>query len=274
MNNDEYQKLPGVSSHQLIAMLESPANCWRKYIDPQRPQQETTASLTFGTLIHCLALNPHTFDDEFLVADYEQRSKAGKERYAQLKQYGLKVIKPEEHDRARAIVTKLQCNPESRALLRHGKKERTIIQPRQSGLLPLKARLDVHNEAKRQVIELKTTWNIAQAEATMERYRYPLSAAFYQDISRANSVILIFVETCEPFEIVVFEMAGAQLQAGREQFQTALNRFDQCWTFNQWPEAEPAPADTDLDHDPLLMNVMPGHSNRYRFELPVGELAL
>ncbi|MBK8755500.1 MAG: PD-(D/E)XK nuclease-like domain-containing protein [Candidatus Competibacteraceae bacterium] len=88
MNNDEYQKLPGVSSHQLIAMLESPANCWRKYIDPQRPQQETTASLTFGTLIHCLALNPHTFDDEFLVADYEQRSKAGKERYAQLKQYG------------------------------------------------------------------------------------------------------------------------------------------------------------------------------------------
>ncbi|MBK8755516.1 MAG: PD-(D/E)XK nuclease-like domain-containing protein [Candidatus Competibacteraceae bacterium] len=121
MNNDEYQKLPGVSSHQLIAMLESPANCWRKYIDPQRPQQETTASLTFGTLIHCLALNPHTFDDEFLVADYEQRSKAGKERYAQLKQYGLKVIKPEEHDRARAIVTKLQCNPESRALLRHGK---------------------------------------------------------------------------------------------------------------------------------------------------------
>ena len=274
MNNTDYQNLQGISSHWLIEMLNSPAACWRKYIDPQRRPQELTDALRFGTLVHGLALTPNQLDREFIVADYERRSIAGKARYAELQAYGLPIIKPAELDKARAVVAALKANPDARKLLHGGNKERTIIQPRQGGLLPLKARIDLHHEQKRQVVELKTTWNIAQAHATMERYRYPLSAAFYQEISRASSVMLIFVETGEPFEIAVFEMARAQLQAGREQFQTALNRFDQCWIFNQWPEAEPAPADADLDHDPLLMNVMPGHSNRYRFELPVGELAL
>ncbi len=41
MNNNDYQDLPAISSHWLIAMLDSPANCWRKYLDP----------IMFGTLI-------------------------------------------------------------------------------------------------------------------------------------------------------------------------------------------------------------------------------
>jgi hypothetical protein len=45
MNNHDYQDLPGISSHWLIAMLDSPAACWRKYLDPQRPAEEPTAAL-------------------------------------------------------------------------------------------------------------------------------------------------------------------------------------------------------------------------------------
>ena len=40
MNNNDYQDLPAISSHWLIAMLDSPAACWRKYLDPQRPAEE------------------------------------------------------------------------------------------------------------------------------------------------------------------------------------------------------------------------------------------
>lgn len=66
------------------------------------------------------------------------------EAYAELVATGLTPIKPAELDKARAIAAALQASPEARKWLRHGKKERTIIQPRQPGLLPLKARLDVH----------------------------------------------------------------------------------------------------------------------------------
>ena len=271
MNNSDYQKLPGVSSHWLSEMLNSPAACWRKYLDPQRPAEEPTAALRLGTLVHGLALTPRQFEREFLVADYERRSVAGKARYAALQQSGLTVVKPTELDKARAIVAALQASPEARKLLRHGKKERTIIQPRQPGLLPLKARLDIHHEAKRQIVELKTTWNLAADQATMERYRYLLSAAFYRDLVKGQSVVFVFVQTAPPHDVAIMEMSRIQLQDGEMQWRTALEMFDRCWRRNEWPEAEPSA----LDDDPLLMNFIPVRAAaRPQFELPVGELAL
>ena len=184
----------------------------------------------------------------------------------------MTVVSPTELDKAREVVASLFANPEARKLLRGGKKERTIIQPRQAGLLPLKSRLDIHQETRRQVIELKTTWNLAKIMDAMERYRYPLSAAFYQDISRSQSVVFVFVQTTPPHDVAVIPMERQQLQAGQEQWQSALARFDDCWRRNHWPEAAPAPA---LEDDPLMMDFMPSKAAaRQRFDLPTGELAL
>lgn len=271
MNNRDYQNLQGISSHWLIAMFDSPAACWRKYLDPQRPAEDQTAALRLGTLVHGLALTPKQFDQEFAVMNCERRTKADRARWEWVQAQGAIPIRPAELDQARAIVAALQASPEARKLLRQGKKERTIIQPRQAGLLPLKARIDVHDESKRQVVELKTTWNLAAAQATMERYRYPLSAAFYRELVRGQGVVFVFAQTREPFEVAVMPMERQQLQAGREQWQTALRRFDDCWRRNEWPEAEPAV----LDDDPLMMDFVPAKAaTRQRFELPVGELAL
>lgn len=105
----------------------------------------------------------------------------------------------------------------------------------------------------------------------MERYRYPLSAAFYQDISRSQSVVFVFVQTTPPHDVAVIPMERQQLQAGQEQWQSALARFDDCWRRNDWPEAEPATP----DDDPLMMDFMPAKAAaRQRFDLPTGELAL
>jgi hypothetical protein len=84
-------------------------------------------------------------------------------------------------------------------------------------------------------------------------------------------VVFVFVQTREPFDVAVIPMERQQLQAGREQWQAALARFDQCWAANEWPELEP----TAPDDDPLLMDFIPTKAaTRQRFELPVGELAL
>ena len=271
MNNHDYQDLPAISSHWLIAMLDSPRQCWEKYLDPQRPAEEPTDAMRFGTLVHCLALTPRQIEREFIVADYERRSLAGKARYIALQQSGLTVVKPAELDQARTLVAALHADPTARKLLRGGKKERTIIRPRARGLLPLKARLDVHQESRRQVIELKTTWNIAAAEAAMTRYRYELSGAFYRDMVHGHDVTFVFVQTREPYDVLVMPMTRTQLQDGEMQWRTALERFDACWRLNQWPELEP----TAPDDDPLLMDFIPTKAaTRQRFELPVGELAL
>ncbi len=274
MQNAEYQEMPCISSHWLKTMLDSPAECYRQHLDPQRPVQESTKAMQFGTLVHCLALTPNLLDHEFLIADYERRSNAGKAHYSDLTATGRIVIKPAELEKARAMIEAMQANTDARNLIKGGKKERTIIQPRPNHLLPLKARLDIHHEKQRLVMELKTSYDIQRIKQTMERYRYPLSAAFYADITKSLHVQFIFVQTREPFDVAVFEMSRLQLQDGREQWQSALHRFDECWLKNEWPEAEPVAP--DLEDDPLMMNFMPTtpNANGQRYDLPVGELAL
>ena len=273
MNNNDYHTLPAVSSHWLIEMLNSPAACWRKYLDPQRPTEEPSDAMRLGTLVHGLALIPRQFEREFRVIRENRRTRTGRAEWEWTTAQGWTPITPTELEKARAIVTALQASPEARKLLRGGKKERTIVQPRAHGLLPLKGRLDIHHESKRQIIELKTTWNLDTIETAMTRYRYPLSAAFYRDLVRGQSVIFVFVQTRDPIEVRIFEMSQADLQDGEMQWRGALEMFDTCWRLNQWPEL--ATAQTTPDNDPLFMNFSPAPAAaRPRFEIPVGELTL
>ena len=269
MNNKDYQEMRAISSHWLIEMLDSPAACYRKYLDPQRPREQPTDAMRLGSSVHCLALTPLQFGAEFILEMIDRRTKAGKARYSALTSTGLTVVSPGEFAQAQAIVAALKADPEACALLAGGEKEKIIIQVRDQGLLPLKARLDLYHESRRQAIELKTIRNLNAIEAAMRRYRYPLSAAFYQEMSRCRSVVIIFVENREPFQVAIREMEPAQLEEGRNQWQTALARFDDCWRRNEWPEAEPAAP----DDDPLMIPIIPVPALR-RIEIPVGELAL
>ena len=265
MNNSDYHKIPSVSSHWLKDFIDNgPADCYRQHLEPQPLSTESpSSSLQLGTLVHCLTLTPHWFHQEFLVTDYERRSKAGKARYQDLTATGLTLIKPAELERAQAMVAALKAHPDARKLLRGGKKERVIIQPRASGLLPLKARLDVHREAQRQVVELKTIYSLHHTlDMAIDRYRYLLSAAFYQHLVKALSVVFIFVQSAEPHDVMVLELSRQQLQSGYVQWRTALAQFDECWLNNHWPE----PNRVILDRIPLIRPP--------RFNLPVGELAL
>jgi hypothetical protein len=109
-------------------------------------------------------------------------------------------------------------------------------------------------------------------ETALERYRYPLSAAFYQDLVKGLSMIFVFVQSREPYEVLVMPMARPQLQAGRDQWRDALQRFDACWKSGEWPDGKPTAEDDD---DPLMMPFLPAATRSpRRFELPVGELAL
>jgi hypothetical protein len=273
MDNATYQDMPCISSHWLKDMLDSPDTCYRKHLDPQRHEQKPSAAMQFGTLVHCLSLTPLQLGEEFIIDSYERRTKAGKARYAALTATGKIVITPDDFERARAIVAAMKAHPDARLLLTGGRKEQTIIQERERGLLPLKARLDIHHPDQRLVVELKTIHSLDTMNKAIDRYRYALSGAFYADIAQAETVQFIFVQTQEPYEVATFEMSRLQLQDGREQYQAALSRFDDCWKTGDWPKTEPTP---ELDDDPLMMNFMPTakQNSPGRFDVPVGELAL
>jgi hypothetical protein len=271
MNNTQYQGLFAVSASWLKDLLDSPATCYRKHLDPQRPVQDSTASMKLGSLVHVLALTPAQFARECRVMDRNRRTSAGREEWELAFTSGLIPVTHSELEKAQGIVAALKAHPDARKLLKGGRKERTIIQPRLQGLLALKVRLDIHHEARRQVLELKTIYDLQRLQQSMERYHYRLSAAFYADMTKSHSFHFIFVQTVEPYPVAIFELSRQQLLAGRDQWQTALARFDTCWRANNWPEAKPS----SEEDDPLMMNFMPPKAvARQRFELPVGELML
>ena len=98
-------------------MLDSPAECYRNHLDPQRPVKESTKAMQFGTLVHCLALTPLQLSDEFLIASYERRTKARKICYTELAATGKIIITPDEFERAQAIIAAMKAHPEARLLL-------------------------------------------------------------------------------------------------------------------------------------------------------------
>lgn len=275
MHNDDYQELPAISSHWLKDMLISPDYCWQQHLDPQRPLSKPSAAMQFGTLVHCLTLTPLQLGQEFVIETLPRQGKARQARQAQLAEAGLTAITPDEFNHAQAMVAALRANPAARSLLTGGQKEHTIIQPRAPGLLPLKARLDLHHPDQQLVVELKTIHSLDAIDRAIKRYRYALSAAFYCDLVNAERLVFIFVQSREPYEVAVFELSRLELQDGRELYRYALCRFDDCWQSQHWPEADSITAEDD---DPLLMPlaamITPKGTNHARFDLPVGELAL
>lgn len=272
MHNHDYQDMPCISSHWLKDMLISPAYCYQRHLDPDRETQASSPAMILGSLVHCLTLNPLQLGQEFTIQNINRRTKEGKARYDALSKEGWLIVTPTQFEQAQAIVAALKSHPDARLLLTQGKKEKTFIQDRDCGLLPLKARLDVHHPEHRRVVELKTIHDLNKITTAMRHYHYALSAAFYVDIAQAQSIHFVFVESQEPYGIESFELPPQELQAGREQYQTTLSRFDDCWRAKNWPDAEPV-SDAEEDDD-LMMNFMPTPRSRQGHNLNVGELQL
>ena len=280
MNNAAYQRLRAVSASWLKDLLDSPATCYQKHLAPEREPETQTPEMRMGSLVHCMALTPLELPKEFIVNTQEQRSAAGKARAAKLAAHGKTVVTTREFARASEIVAALKAHPEARSLLGNGRPERVIIQERGADWLPLKARLDVHDERRQRVVELKTIHDLHAIEGTIRQFHYLLGAAFYRELADAREAVFVFVQSTPPFPVEVIPVHPEDLERGRAQWQSALARFDECWKTRQWPDAEPDATD-DLAMDLWGMTAagedrLRSFSNRSqnRSDLPVGELEL
>lgn len=244
-SNRSYFQLPGVSSHALIEMTRTPLHCWAKYVDPDRADEEPTAAMRFGTLVHALVLTPATFADEFVLADsINRRTHQGKADYAALVASGQLVVFREEYAAALAIVKAIKRHPVAGGLFRVGEPEKTVVVEREPHLWPLKGRLD-WLAPQPAIVELKTATDASREGFLHAVYRhgYHLSAAYYRMlVSRATgtpedaiSHTFVVVETQRPYAVAVYPTSERLLAAGRDSWETNLARFDECWVANDWP---------------------------------------
>ena len=244
-SNRSYFRMPGVSGHALIEMRRSPLHCWAKYVDPARADEEPTAAMRFGTLVHALVLTPATFAEEFALAgSINRRTNQGKADYAALLASDKLPVSGEEYAAALEIVKAIKRHPVAGTLFKTGEPEKTLTVAREPGLWPLKGRLDWLNPQPA-IVEFKTATDAGREGFLRAVYRhgYHLSAAYYRMLvsritGKPESAIphtFVAVETERPYAVAVYSSSERLLAEGRGLWETALARFDECWTNGDWP---------------------------------------
>ena len=240
-----YFRLPGVSSHALIEMRRSPLHCWARYVDPDREDEEPTAAMRFGTLVHALVLTPATFAEEFALAgSINRRTNAGKAEHAALVASGKLPVSGEEYAAALEIVKAIRKHPVAGTLFKAGEPEKILTVEREPHRWPLKGRLD-WLAPQPAIVELKTATDASRAGflRAVHRHGYHLSAAYYRMlVSRTTGTpeadiphTFVVAETERPYAVAVYPTSERLLAEGRDLWETALARFDECWTHDDWP---------------------------------------
>ncbi len=238
---EEYAKWQAVNISLLITLQDqSPFHA--KYYQ-EHPAPETPA-LTIGSAAHCLALEPDTFKDRYVVAPKaDRRTKDGKERWAAFEVLagGKSILTADQYDSISAITEAISHQVVHR-FIRQGEAEVCLVwQDKKTGLL-CKGRLDYVHRDKAIIIDLKTTADASpdSFQRAIWAYRYHRRAAFYVDGWKAltgddTAFVWMPIEKNPPYAIGAYEAHENTIWAGRLDYRKALERYAECVKANTWP---------------------------------------
>lgn len=244
----DYLALPGVHSSTLKAIETSPRHYQRSIASDR-----DTDAMRLGRVAHALILTPDAPAD---VAVWDGGRRAGKEWAAFCAAHaGKTIVRAEDLETAHAMRRAVLSHPRARALLSEGEPEVTIqwdeaIEPGERPTVPAlacKGRID-WLRGDYEIVELKTTRNIAPrawARDFAARY-YHVQLAFYMNGldeayggavagCRLPAPYVIAVENVAPFDVAVYRIPDATIEAGARKVAAWLRTVAECEASGVWP---------------------------------------
>lgn len=240
ISNEEYHGGPGLSNSGISLLLDCPLRYWDKYLNPDKPEQETTPALRFGTMVHTFLLEHEEFYKRYYVVP---KTRKGTKAYEELVSAasGREIISDEEEKILINILKSVSEHKIAKQLLNNGRAEQSIYwNDAQTGVL-CKARPDYMTTDY--IVDVKTTRCASWAEfgKSIGSYGYHRQAAVALDAMEAISGIRhtnflnLCVETERPYIVSVFVMDNAAIDQGRMEYKRGLEIFKQCQETNIWP---------------------------------------
>lgn len=227
MTNEEYHAAPGISSTQLNLLQESALHLFNAELFKFAPSE----SMSLGTLVHMLTLEPELFDNQYAIAPtVDKRTTAGKNQHAEFTGQANGKLVITQNDFITA--SKMAGNVKAIAgnLVTMGVKEQSYFVDDDG--LTIKCRPDCYHEQQGIVVDLKTTSDISEfgLKKSIATYRYDRSAAFYLRVLRllnlpANRFILIFVSSTAPHMVKIREMSPGTLEAADYEIENLLENY-------------------------------------------------
>jgi hypothetical protein len=240
MPDSEYFAADGVSKSKLTAFMK---------IEDQEP--ETSTSMAFGSLAHCMVLEPDCVNERYFVTSADRRGtkawSADEEEAA-----GRILVKREEYDQAMLLAQSILDHDEASRLIDGAKAEMAVFWEDPGTGLPCKAKMDAfHDSDNALILDLKTTQSIKKrdfAKSVMD-YRYDIQAVHYtrgvqaheyfvQDflfIAVEKKAKLIAGTTARRHQIGLFRISPELYQIAERELDDGLKTFAYALRTGDWP---------------------------------------
>lgn len=168
------------------------------------------------------------------------RTKAAQEAKAKAREAGHIPLLLKDVRRALNMAKAVKRHPVVKHILSDGEPERSAFWIDQATGITCRARFDwLRSNA---IVDVKTTQDASPSAfaKAVERYRYDMQAAWYQDgalevTGQLLPFVFIAVEKDPPHLLAVYTLDETALQAGRASNAEARATFAECESSGQWP---------------------------------------
>jgi exodeoxyribonuclease VIII len=252
LSNELYNVSKAMRSTVLKKLHDATPGHMRHSLD--NPSSETSEALLRGQVLHCMVLEPHNLQKQFVLERTELRDKTklnknggSKEDWDQLKSMaevlGIPLVKHDMYLQVKGMANSISKHQHWQLFNAIGRKELSLFAEIEG--VPCKARYDVmaSEEGQTFICDLKTskeTLTNQNVQKIIVQYGYHFSAAMYVEIGKALGLQIdefswMFVENKAPFGCRMVKASPEMMEIGREEFYKCLRKFKECRDKNEWP---------------------------------------
>ncbi len=249
LSNEAYHRGPGISKSQLDLIHKSPALFQWSKAAPE--DDEKKSALNIGDAVHAILLEPHRFDDEYVIApECDRRTKAGKQQYEEF-EASIKsqtVLTADEGRKVQLIKESVMAHPHARWLVEaEGDAEASIYWNERSTGLLARCRPDKTIPSLGWIADVKTTADMDKFARSVYDYRYHVQDPFYCDGYEAHfgeqpaAFVFLVVSTsieCGKYPVRIFTLDLEAKSIGRETYLEDMATYADCIRTGEWSGLE------------------------------------
>ena len=201
----------------------------RHYISYLNKERKSTPAMEFGSLVHCLLLQPEEFALNYMIApNLDRRTKDGKAEYEKFLEAsnGKTVVSADDYNNAYDLVANAKENQViSDAVM--GCKSFESEWRAEIGGLPVRGFFD--GEADDYILEVKTSNDAEPRTLINDFYKrmYHVQAGLYNLVSE-KPIKYIILETTAPYNSYIAMATDKYVSAGRKRALDLIEGFKYC----------------------------------------------
>lgn len=254
-----YEDITAINWSALKRMMVSPL----AYKDHEETPDEDTPAKLLGRATHCAVLEPEWFAERYVVPELLECAATTKKgdpcsHYAlpfaehcgvhggqgeadtyRLNHPGVEVLTAEQGETVERCAAAVRAHHDAAEKLAGLQTEQVVTWTDPETGVACKGRLD--GVARDRVVDLKTCRELARFPSDAASKAYHGQLAWYLDGARAAGVVdddarawLVVVETAPPYDVGALEVAGAELEAGRNLYRQLLAEWTSCRETGVW----------------------------------------